>query len=155
MSDLTWLSALSEPDAQARREHLRERLDDDRALAGRRVGGEQVDRLAVEAQRAVRVVLDQPQPGDRGGLGERGAALGAQRSPGRVLEGRDQVGGLGAGAGGGLDQRLWVRALVVATYNKRRSSSRSSNSSWKRLDGNQPSVIQITKRLSHSSPFAE
>ena len=64
-------------DPQAGREHLGERLDDDRALARGGLRGQQVDGLALEAQRAVRVVLDQPQAGLGGGLGER--ARGARR----------------------------------------------------------------------------
>ncbi len=63
-------------DPQAGREHLGQRLDDDRAVARGGLRGQQVDGLALEPQRAVRVVLDQPQAGVRGGLGERRAALG-------------------------------------------------------------------------------
>ena len=81
-------------DAQARREHLRERADVDHA-AVRIHAAERRQRIALEAQRRVGVVLDHEHVVADGELEHGRPPLERERRAARVLERRDHVDQLG------------------------------------------------------------
>lgn len=99
--------------AQAGRHDLGEGAQQHGPVPGALVGGDPRHPLALEAQFAVRVVLDDPQAAPPGDLGDGGAAGGGHGAAGGVGEGGDRVEQLGPLAHHQLLQRPGVYPVLV------------------------------------------